>query len=125
MEVARQILSVLVVFLLLGWALWKLRRSRVAGAPAAGPAGWFRIAGGLGTGGRDSRGRERVLERVDRLALTPQHMLHLVRIQGHEMVVATHPQGCLLLTRTGESKRDTVAAGPGSRGGAVSTGGMS
>ena len=108
MEVARQILSILGVFLLLGLALWKLRRSRAAATPAAESAGWFRIAGGLGLGGMRSRDRERVLERVDRLALTPQHMLHLVRVQGREMVVATHPQGCLLLKRTAETKRDAV-----------------
>jgi flagellar biogenesis protein FliO len=120
MEVARQILSVLAVFLLLGLALWRFRRSSAAGAPAAGPAGWFRIAGGLGAGRMISRGRERCLERVDRLALTPQHTLHLVRVQGRELVVATHPQGCLLITRTAETKRDP--AGPFSRNAAVSTG---
>ena len=43
-------------------------------------------------------GRGRSLESVERLALTPQHSLHLVRIGGREVVVATHPQGCALLT---------------------------
>jgi flagellar biogenesis protein FliO len=40
----------------------------------------------------------RSLEALERLALTPQHSLHLVRIGGREVVVATYPQGCVLLT---------------------------
>jgi hypothetical protein len=35
---------------------------------------------------------------VERLALTPQHTLHVVRINGRELVVATHPQGCSVVT---------------------------
>jgi hypothetical protein len=30
--------------------------------------------------------------------LTAQHAVHLVRIDGRELVVATHPQGCSLLS---------------------------
>jgi hypothetical protein len=120
MEVARQILSVLGVFLLLGLALWKLRRSHGARTMAKESAGWFRITGGLGLGGMRSRGCEPVLERVDRLALTPQHVLHLVRVRGREMVVATHPHGCLLLTKTAGTKRDALAAGSFSTTGVAS-----
>lgn len=81
----RQALSVLLVFSLLGLALWKLRRPGTAlRSPWRGP--WGKT--GAST---------RALETVERLALTPQHMLHLVRVQGREVVVATHPQGCTVL----------------------------
>jgi flagellar biogenesis protein FliO len=78
----RQVFSVLLVFVLLGWALWKFRRP-------VGPMGslWRKPAGGV-----------RALETVGRLTLTPQHALHLVRVHGREIVVATHPQGCTLMS---------------------------
>jgi flagellar biogenesis protein FliO len=75
MEAIREVLSVLIVFLLLGAALWKLRR---------GP--WNRTS---------KKGRS--LEPVEKLALTPQHALHLIRVEGREILVATHPQGCTLI----------------------------
>lgn len=83
MDVAalRQALSVLLVFSLLGLALWKLRRPGSALRPL-----WRKPGAG-----------ERALESMERLALTPQHVLHLVRVQGREIVIATHPQGCTLL----------------------------
>jgi len=84
-EIARQIFSVLLVFALLGVGLWALRK------------GSFRLSLA-----RPSRGRTRSLETLERLALTPQHSLHLVRIGGRELLVATHPQGCTLLTRFAE-----------------------
>jgi flagellar biogenesis protein FliO len=78
----RQVFSVLLVFSLLGLALWKLRRP---GSPIGSL--WRKAAGGA-----------RALETVERLALTPQHALHLVRVHGREFLVATHPQGCTLLS---------------------------
>lgn len=82
MEVARQVLSVLLVFGLLGLAVWKLRRGANFGSllPRA-------------------RAVNRGLESVERLALTPQHCLHLVKIHGREIVVTTHPQGCSVLVQ--------------------------
>jgi flagellar biogenesis protein FliO len=74
-DVIRQTLAVLFVFGLLGAAVWKLR------------------AGGISLP-RKASGR---LESVGRIALTAQHAVHLVRIDGREIVVATHPQGCSLL----------------------------
>jgi flagellar biogenesis protein FliO len=41
--------------------------------------------------------RPRSLEPVERLSLTQQHSIHLVRIHGRELLVATHPHGCTLL----------------------------
>jgi hypothetical protein len=88
METWRQAGAVLVVFALLGASLWVLRRKGAA-VFAAGPGRW-----------RKTAGRERSLERVERLALTPQHCLHVVRIGGREVVVATYPSGCTVLLET-------------------------
>lgn len=77
----RQALSVLLVFGLLGLALWKLRQ----------PGSVFRPPW------RKPGASARLIEAVERLALTPQHTLHLVRVEGRELIVATHPQGCALL----------------------------
>ena len=82
MEVA----SVLVVFALLGLAVWRLRHD-----------GFARFLPGPRSGVSK---RSRSLERHDKLMLTPQHALHVVRVAGREVVVATHPQGCTLLLRT-------------------------
>lgn len=79
----RQVLSVLLVFALLGLLLWKLRRG---GAAVGFGAPW-----------RRTPGNARVIQAVERLALTPQHALHVVRVQGREIVVATHPHGCTLI----------------------------
>ena len=78
----RQALSVALVVALLGLALWKLRRGGVA---------WRRPSG-----------RSRAIESVERLGLTPQHSLHLVRVHGREIVVATHPHGCTVLEGAGK-----------------------
>jgi flagellar biogenesis protein FliO len=82
MEIARQVLSVLLVFALLGGALWALRR------------------GGRVTF-RGAARKTRSLESIERMALTPQHSIHLVKICGREVVVATHPQGCTVLENRG------------------------
>ena len=42
------------------------------------------------------------LIRVRQLALTPTHRVHLVRIQGSEVILITHPQGCDWHPLTGE-----------------------
>jgi len=85
--------GVLFVFALLGAALWALRR----GARMPG----FSLRQGFSL----PPGRTRRLASVDRLALSPHHALHLVRLGDREMVVATHPQGCTVLT-----ERKTQAA---------------
>ena len=73
-DLIRQILAILLVFGLLGAAVWKLRTGPLA---------------------RRSAGSRLYSE--SRLVLTPQHAIHLVRIDGREVVVATHPQGCTVL----------------------------
>jgi len=87
MDVLRQFLCVLLVFGLLGLALWKLR-----GGTAKISASLLNL-----TRVTRTRRRSRLLESVERLSLTPQHSLHLVRMNGREIVVATHPQGCSVL----------------------------
>ena len=89
MDVVRQAVSVLLVFALLGFVLWKLRR---IGNGTTAVGFWNRARGGT-----------RTLESVERLSLTPQHALHLVRMRGREMVIATHPQGCQILVQTPEA----------------------
>lgn len=37
------------------------------------------------------------IEIIERKALTPQHSLHRFRISEREFLVATHPQGCVLI----------------------------
>jgi flagellar biogenesis protein FliO len=81
MELARQALAILLVFALLGAALFLLRRGAL-------PRLSFRPSLGRG---------ESALQRVERLPLTPQHTLHIVRIRGRELLIATHPHGCSVL----------------------------
>ena len=92
----RQMLSVLAVFALLGGALFALRRGSL-GSLGLRTFDWesprwssLRLA--------RAPARTKSLATMERLALTPLHSLHLVRIQGREMVVATHPRGCTVLS---------------------------
>jgi flagellar biogenesis protein FliO len=81
-----EVISVVVVFALLGAAVWKLRHDGFAK---------------FSPGSRRVSKQIRSLEHHDKLMLTPQHALHLVRVAGRDVVVATYPQGCTLLLRTG------------------------
>jgi hypothetical protein len=96
MDVLQQVVSVLLVFALLGAAVWLLRRGGKISIPSFGTR---------------SVARERILGfsrpsrsmvPVERLALTPQHTLHIVRINGSEVLLATHPQGCSVVTTATE-----------------------
>jgi hypothetical protein len=93
MDVARQVFSVLLVFSLLGAVLWLLRRGgRIS----------FQGFTVRGLAAKRALGNSRSMVAVERLALTPQHTLHLVRINGREVLVATHPQGCSVVTPAAE-----------------------
>ncbi len=81
MDEVRQALGVLAVLAMLGGALWWLRRKGVA-----------QFA--LKTGG-GSRARSRRV--IERLALTPQHSLHLVQVGERTVLVAASPGGCSIL----------------------------
>jgi flagellar biogenesis protein FliO len=82
-DLIRQLLAVGFVFALLGAALLVLRRSGAA---------TFLM--------RPKRGGEgRELQVVERLALTPHHSLHLVRVKGREILVSVSPSGCSILDK--------------------------
>jgi flagellar biogenesis protein FliO len=74
----RQVMGVLVVFALLAVTVWKLRSG-----PLAFPRG--------------TRAESR-LQAAGRINLTPQHAIHVIRVDGRELLVATHPQGCAVLS---------------------------
>ena len=80
MDIVRQSLAITFVFAMLWAALWILRKRgniRI-GFPRAGAA-------------------RSVLESRGKLALGPQHSIHVVRIGERDMVVAVHPAGVTLL----------------------------
>ncbi len=81
MQLTEQIAMVLSVFALLGGMLWLAKRRGLAS---------FR------TGGWRS-GNTRRLEVLERVPLTPQHALHLVRVSGRTVLIATAPSACMLL----------------------------
>lgn len=74
----RQALGVLSVFALLGLAVWKLRAG--GSVPWSLPSGTPR------------------LRATARIALSPQHTVHLLRVDQRELLIATHPQGCSVLS---------------------------
>ena len=73
-----QMLAVTGVLGLMAAALWWLRRRGLAQFTAR-------------------RSRPRRLEVMERLPLTQQHSLHLVKLGGRAVLVATSPAGCSLL----------------------------
>ena len=80
MQLTEQIGMVLLVFALLGGLLWFSKRRGVAA---------------FSLGGRGGSGRR--LEVLERVSLTPQHALHLVRVAGRTVLIATAPSSCTLL----------------------------
>jgi flagellar biogenesis protein FliO len=90
MDYFRQMAAVGAVFLLLGGLLWWMRRRGFA-APVRARAG-------------------RRIEVMERLALGPQHSLHLVRWDGASLLVACSPAGCTLID-TKAGTRAVEAAG--------------
>ena len=81
MQLTEQIGMVLLVFALLGGLLWISKRRGLAA---------FNIGARRGGNGR----RMEVLERVP---LTPQHALHLVRVADRTVLIATAPSSCTVL----------------------------
>lgn len=77
MEYLQQVLAVLAVFGFLGGSLWWLRRRGLA---------QFAIG--------NERKKAGVLTHIDRLALSPTHTLHLVRMGDRGILVASWPGGC-------------------------------
>jgi flagellar biosynthetic protein FliO len=81
MEMFQQFVIVLAVLGLLCTSLWILKRK-----------GWART----GLRRRHDDGQPR-LEVIDRLPLTPQHSLHLVRLADRTLLIGLSPSGCNLL----------------------------
>ena len=82
MDIVRQSLAITFVFALLSAALWFLRKR-----------------GNIRAGFPRARAAHGVLESRGKLALGPQHSIHVVRIGERDMVVAVHPAGVTLLYR--------------------------
>ena len=78
METIGQAAAVAGVLALLGGVLWWLRAR-----------GWVRGAAAGRSGAR--------LEALERVQLSPQHALHLVRLADRLLLVAVSPAGCTLL----------------------------
>ncbi|MGA3188946.1 MAG: flagellar biosynthetic protein FliO [Bryobacteraceae bacterium] len=95
MDVLRQVFSVLLVFSLLGAVLWGLRRG--------GKVSFRRVFAGT-----RSQGHTRSMVALERLSLTPQHTLHMLRVNGREVLIATHPQGCTVIS--GEAAERAMGA---------------
>jgi flagellar biogenesis protein FliO len=74
----RQVWAVSAVLALLAAMLWWLRRKGLARYAPRGA-------------------RKPDLQAVERLALGPQHALHLVRLAGRGLLVGTSPAGCAVL----------------------------
>jgi flagellar biosynthetic protein FliO len=85
MELFQQFIIVLGVLGLLGGGLWALKRK-----------GWARA--GMRRGRDDGQPR---LEVIDRLPLTPQHSLHLVKLADRTLLIGLSPSGCNLLESSG------------------------
>jgi flagellar biogenesis protein FliO len=81
MDAIQPVVAVLFVLGLLGAALYALRKKGVAQfrTPSFG------------------RHTERQMHMIERLALTPQHSLHLVSIGERTLLIATSPGGCAVV----------------------------
>jgi len=94
MESIQQALSVVLVLGLLGGALWWLRRKGMA---------QFAL--------KTSAGKRKSIQVIERMALTPQHSLHLVRVADRTMLIAASPAGCSILEGFAEPAREKVEIG--------------
>ena len=92
MESVQQALAVLTVLGLLGAVLWWLRRRGMAQFA-------FKTPGG---------GKRRSIQVIERMSLTPQHSLHLVRVANRTMLIAASPSGCSILEGFAEASAEKV-----------------
>ncbi len=86
MGVFTQLVMVVFVMALLGLVTWRLKGARARRTGKAAP-----------------------IAVVGRLALTPQHSLHLVEVAGRTLLLATHASGCRLLARVPAQPTPTAA----------------
>jgi flagellar biogenesis protein FliO len=81
MDVIQPLAAIVLVMALLGGALLLLKKRGAAS---------FHLPGLTGSASRQ-------LEVLERVSLGPQHFLHLVRVRGKILLVATAPTSCQLL----------------------------
>ncbi|HLK20078.1 MAG TPA: flagellar biosynthetic protein FliO [Bryobacteraceae bacterium] len=81
MELTEQIAMVLIVFALLGGLLYVAKKRGMAALPLIG---------------RRSPGNRR-MEVLERVPLTPQHAIHLVKVSGKVVLIGTAPSSCTIL----------------------------
>jgi flagellar biogenesis protein FliO len=82
MDIAQQSLALVLVFALLGTALWLVRKR-----------GWLAMRGA-----KPARGR---LESRGKLVLGPRHSIHLIRAGERILILALHPDGVTFLGEAG------------------------
>jgi flagellar biogenesis protein FliO len=94
MESMQQAFAVLLVLVLLGGTLWWLRRKGMAA---------FAFKSAVG-------GRRRSIQVIERMSLTPQHSLHLVKVERRTMLIAASPAGCSILEGFTEPADERIEA---------------
>jgi len=100
MELTEQLAMVLLVFALLGGLVWALKKRGLASLPIP----------------RRKNNGTRQMEVIERVPLTPQHAIHLVRVAGKVVLIGTAPSSCTILeTNAVESLPVTSAAMMGNR----------
>jgi flagellar biogenesis protein FliO len=52
--------------------------------------------------------KRKSIQVIERLALTPQHSLHLVKVQDRTILIAASPAGCSLLESLTEPARERM-----------------
>lgn len=87
MEIAEQLTMVFFVLGLLGAMLWLFRSKGMA---------TFRFARRGSSAGRQ-------LEVVERLPLTPNHSVHLIRVGNRTLLIGVAPGGCTLLEKSDDA----------------------
>jgi flagellar biogenesis protein FliO len=100
MEMVAQMLAVIGVLGILGLLLWWLRSRGMAAF----------------TVGRNGGGRKRRLQSLERLPLSPQHSLHLVRYGDKVLLVGLSPGSCTVLESGRYEPYATAVPGVGSAG---------
>jgi flagellar biogenesis protein FliO len=96
----------------MNWTEQMLAVALVA-ALLAGTLAWLRRRGFVGTAVSRLRFRRpRRLEMLDRLSLTPQHSLHLVRLGNRTILLGRSPSGLALLD-TAEGRSDDAEEADG------------
>jgi flagellar biogenesis protein FliO len=96
MDTFRQMLAILGVTLLLGGTLWWFKRKGLA---------QFSV-------GKRGKRRTRSMEVVERLPLSPQHSLQLVRVAERVFLVALSPSACTMVeSASWDEMKERIRAG--------------